>query len=230
MGELVGIGIYTAAEASRLLKVASRKINRWLCGHETNGRFYEPLWTPQVSLGDDQLYLGFRDLMEIRVAAAFIDLGIPALRVRSAIELARDAHSIEYPLSADSFRYAGREIFLRVFERDETGAERERLISTFRRQYVIQDVLRPLLKNIDFADDGSPRLWWPKGRAGHIVIDPLRAFGQPIDADTSVPTAILAAAAKHEGPEAAARNFEVPIAAVRRAISFEAGLAERLAA
>jgi len=230
MGELVGIGIYTAAEASRLLRLPSRKITRWLCGHNANGRVYAPLWHPQVDIGDDHLYLGFRDLMEIRVAAAFIGIGIPAQRVRAAIDLAREVHGIDYPLSADRFRYAGRDIFLRVFEEDETGAERERLLNTFKRQYEFEVVLRPLLKNIEFAEDGTPRLWWPNGRSGQIVVDPQRAFGQPIDVGSSVPTGVLAAAAKAEGLGGASRIYEVPVAAVKRAVVFEADLAQRLAA
>jgi hypothetical protein len=41
-------------------------------------------------LDDDQLILGFRDLMEVRVADAFIRAGVSAIRVRSAIQVAKE--------------------------------------------------------------------------------------------------------------------------------------------
>jgi uncharacterized protein (DUF433 family) len=86
------------------------------------------------------------------------------------------------------------------------------------------------LKNIDFVD-GIPSRWWPNGKQARIVVDPQRAFGQPIEADSSVPAAVLAAAAKAEGSEeAAAKVWSVPIAAVRRAVDFQKRFDQRLAA
>ena len=50
--DLVGIGLYTFAEADRLIRVPAPKIARWLRGHEANGLRYEALWRPQVDLGE----------------------------------------------------------------------------------------------------------------------------------------------------------------------------------
>jgi len=47
---------------------------------------------------------------------------------------------------------------------------------------------------------------------------------------TSVPTAALAAAARSEGIEKAAKTYDVSLASMRRAVDFEAELARRLAA
>lgn len=229
MSHLVGIGIYSPAEASRLVGVPAAKIRRWLNGHEANGKFYDPLWTPQARLEDGELFLGFRDLMEVRVAAAFIASGVPALRVREAICVARAEHGLDHPLSLDRFRYSGREIFLRVFERNENGEERERLLNTFRKQYAFKEVLEPALKHIEFTD-GKPSAWWPNGKSGLILLDPERAFGQPIDAKSSVPTTVLAVNAKANGAEATAKAFDVPLASVRRAVAFEDALHARMAA
>ena len=89
MAELIGIGLYTPAEAQRLLGVPSRKISRWLRGHRIRERDYPPLWTSQVGTDEGRLCLGFRDLMEVRVAAEFIRSGISPQRARAAIILAR---------------------------------------------------------------------------------------------------------------------------------------------
>jgi hypothetical protein len=61
--------------------------------------------------------------------------------------------------------------------------------------------------------------------------DPTRSFGQPIDADSSVPTAILAAAANQDaGVKGAARAYDVAEASVKHAVEFEAMMGQRIAA
>jgi uncharacterized protein (DUF433 family) len=229
--DLIGLGLYTPAEAGRLLRIAPAKISRWLRGHYIQNKFYPPLWTPEVSLGDDKIFLSFRDLMETRVADAFIRRGVSAIRVRAAIAVAQDVIGEARPLSTNRFRTDGREIFLHIIKEDEDGEKREQLLNLFRRQFEFNEILDPLLKTVDFSDSGNPLSWWPGGRDLHVVIDPSRAFGQPIDARSSVPTAVLAAAARQSGgPSAAARAYDVPETSVRHAVEFEAMMEQRLAA
>ena len=228
MDQLVGIGLYTPAEAARLSGVPAGKIVRWLSGHRIGNRHYEPLWLPQVDLDDDKVYLGFRDLMEVRVANALMRHKISAIRVRAAIEMAREIYGIDRPLSTENFKHNGRDIFMQVIERDANGEEREALINTFRRQYEFTAIMEPSLRNIEFDDAGTPRIWWPKGKGAKIVVDPERSFGQPIEVSSSVPTSILAAAGKSLGPQTAARAYDVSVPAVRRSMVFESEI--RLAA
>lgn len=230
MTELIGVGLYTPSEASQLLSIPGSKIRRWLLGHKANDRHYAPLWTPQVDLDDNRVYLNFRDLMEVRMVNAFIASGLSAQRVRSAIVLARSLLNRDYPLSTDRFRTDGRDIFLRVIDTDERGEERERLLNLFRKQYVFKQIVDPILKTIDFDGVGAPKVWWPAGRPAKVVVDPTRSFGQPIDYETRVPTAVLAAAAKLDGVKGAATAYAVPLSSVRRAIDFHGSIATRLAA
>lgn len=230
MANLIGKGLYTPAEAGRLLRVPPQKITRWLRGHSVKGKYYPALWKSEITLDDDQLILGFRDLMEVRVADAFIRAGVSAIRVRSAIQVAKEVIGSDHPLSTDRFRTDGREIFLRIIEMDDSGEESERLLNLFRRQYEFKGIVEPILKTVDFDDEGEPQQWWPNGRRLNIVIDPERSFGQPIDAETSVPTAILASFAEVQGIEATAKAYEVPETSVRRALEFENMLSERKAA
>lgn len=230
MDKLIGVGLYTPAEAGRLLHIPAAKIARWLRGHQVGERGYEPLWTSQVDIDDGRTYLGFRDLMEMRVADRFISLGVSPQRIRAAIRSAREIIGEDRPLSTDRFRTDGRDIFFRVIELDERGEEREHLLNLFRRQYEFKQVIEPLLKTIEFDERGTPSRWWPSGRRASILVDPTRSFGQPIDAVTSVPTAVLAAAGRLEGIERAAHAYDVPQASVKRAIEFESTLEERAAA
>lgn len=230
MDRLIGVGVYTPAEASRLIHVPSPKITRWLRGHRIEGHEYKPLWKSQIDLSDGCVYLGFRDLMEARIADKFIGYGMSPQRVRTAIQLAQKILGEERPLSTDRFRTDGRDIFLSVVDTDEKGEERERLLNLFRQQYEFKQIIDPLLKNIDFDGDGAPYQWWPLGRRGQIVVDPARSFGQPVDAATSVPTAVLAAAGRSNGIENAARFYDVPPISVKRSMAFEETMELRAAA
>lgn len=229
--DLIGTGLYTPAEAGRLIHVRSQKISRWLKGHKIGDRHYPPLWRPEISLGDERIFLGFKDLMEVRVADAFIDIGVSAIKVRAAIDLAREIIGRDHPLSTNRFRTDGREIFLHVFEEEGDEEDKARLLNLFRRQYEFRSVIEPILTTVDFGADGSPAIWWPAGRKSNIIIDPQRAFGQPIEATSSVPTAVLAKAAEQTGGiAAAAKSYDVTEASVRAAVEFESSMERRLAA
>jgi uncharacterized protein (DUF433 family) len=216
---LVGIGLYTPAEAERLIRVPAQKIARWLRGHKIGNKWYEPLWKPQIDIEDEGVFLGFRDLIEIRVAHAFMDYGVSAVRVRRAIEVARRDFGLDHPLSTTRFKTDGRTIFLEIAE--EEGRD-PRLLELFSKQYAFKQIIAASLKDLDFDDRVVPSRWWPRGRSKGIVVDPNRAFGRPVEATTGIPTAILANAAQAEGSvEQAAKVWSVAPAAIRAAVEFE---------
>jgi hypothetical protein len=219
--KLIGIGLYTPADASRLSGIPAAKLTRWLRGYTVKGREHPKLWASQIDLGDDRTYLGFRDLMEARVADRFIALGISPQRIRKAIALAQDMIGEQRPLSTNNFRTNGQTIFLRTTDTSEDGEERAQLIDLFKRQYSLISILDPLLKDVDMDDLGLPAQWWPHGRSKKILVDPQRSVGQPVDEESNIPTFILAQAAKYRGIDAAARDYEVPKSTIRRAVEFE---------
>ncbi|KRE21383.1 hypothetical protein ASE66_28535 [Bosea sp. Root483D1] len=220
---LIGLGLYTPAEAARLIKVPAAKLTRWLKGHGSGNRTYPPLWHGQVDLHDDKLYLGFLDLVQSRMASAFIAAGLSPQKVRRALILARELIEHDHPFATSRFRTDGRTLLLEALGEDEDDRP---LVDLFKRgQYVMHKVIEPSLKGIDFDTDIAAR-WWPRGRASDIVLDPARQFGQPIIESVGIPTSILSAAAEAEGSVTrAARLFRVSTAAVQRAVDFEHGLA-----
>lgn len=216
---LFGIGLYTPAEAARLTGIPAGRLSRWLRGHDAKGRHYDPLWKPQVDIGDDRVYLGFRDLMEARTVAAFAESGLSPQFIRRAIGLARELIDDSHPLSTRRFKTDGRTIFLEVAK--EEGAEDASLIDIVRRQYTFRQIIERSLKDVEF-DGIAPVRWFPANRQAGIVVDPARSFGQPIDDKTGIPTAVLAAAAKAEGGiKEAAGAWDVDAGTIRRAIAFE---------
>jgi uncharacterized protein (DUF433 family) len=221
---LVGVGLYSPTEAAVLTNVPSRKIRRWLQGHVIGGKEYPRLWTSYLEKLDiESLHLSFLDLVQLRVADAFIREGLTPQKVRRAIEYGAKIVSSDYPFANARFRTDGKTVILHVLDTEEGD---DRLIDLFKHgQYLMQKVIEPSLKGLEFDGDIAAR-WWPLGRGKGIVIDPKRQFGQPIDDATGVPTSILAQAAKAEGSAAqAAKLFMVPISSVNRAVAFELQLA-----
>lgn len=216
-GNLVGIGLYTPVEAQRLIGVPAGKISRWLRGHTIKGKQYKPLWQSQIDLDDERVYLGFRDLMEMRTAHAFMKAGVSAMMIRNAIMVARSLVDDDHPLSTTKFKTDGRSVFLEIVSTEDDP----KLLNIFSKQYAFQKIIEQSLRDVEFQGP-VPARWWPVTRAKHIVVDPSRSFGQPIDEVTGVPTAALAAAAKAEGSiDAAAKAWQVKAVTVRRAVEFE---------
>ena len=219
---LIGLGLYTPAEAQRLIGIPRSTLVRWLRGHDGARRFYEPLWNSRLDI-EDGTFLSFLDLVQARVAGALVGAGVSPQKVRAAIALAKEIVENDYPFASSYFRTDGKTVILQVLTEDED----ERLIDLFRGgQYVMKHVIEPSLRGLEFEDDIAAR-WWPFGKSSGILVDPKRQFGQPIEAESGIPTSVLAQAVKTEGSiEHAAQAYMIPPAAVRRAIHFE----ERLAA
>lgn len=228
--ELIGIGLYTASEAERLIAVPAARIRRWLLGHaylrDGQRHWSDPLWQPQVPRLGKDVELGFRDLLELRFVDAFLQAGLSLHAVRKALAVAREVTGLAHPFASARFQTDGRSIFLRVA--DELAGEQAEplLIDLLRRQYALGRVIEPSLKDLDFDADGAATRWWPMGKAKSVVLDPAHAFGRPMIAGTGVTTRTLADAVGVEGSvDQVAQLYEVPVASVREAVAFERRLA-----
>jgi uncharacterized protein (DUF433 family) len=215
---LIGIGLYTTSDASRLTGIPSGKLVRWLKGHGKRNRRYEPLWQQQVRLDDETVYLGFLDLVQARLASSFIKEGLSPQKVRRAIAFAKEMIQTEHPFATSRFRTDGKTLMLEVMNADEDG----RLVDLFKNgQYLLKKIIEPSLKGIEFEADFAAR-WWPSGRSSGVVVDPTRQFGQPIMDSVGIPTRVLSLAVVSEGSiTAAARAYCVTEATVRAAHDFE---------
>jgi len=222
---LLGIGLYTPVEAQRLTTIPAVRIRHWLRGYNVKGRSYPSLIEGQIDLGDGKLYLGFRDLIELKTLDAFKRLGLSTQSLRRAISEAKVLTEDNHPLSTTKFKTDGKAIFVEVI-RDEGETQ---LLDLFSKEYYFAKLIEKSLKHVDF-EDAVPVRWWPASRSKGIVIDPWRSFGQPIDDKTGVPTQVLAMAADAAGSfDKAARAWCIPVSTVRRAVEFEADLKKKAA-
>jgi hypothetical protein len=217
----IGHGIYSLSDAERLTRIPKARIRRWLEGYsydyQHSRRRSEPIVRADLSREMGELALTFADLMEVRFLDAFRDKGVSWREIRAAAERVGEFIESTHPFSNRRFRTDGRAILAEI-ERDGDL----QLLRIVKDQWEIHRIVAPfLLAGVDFDGRDEPRLWRPV-RGLRVVIDPLRSFGSPIAQDGSVPTRVLAAAARAErSARRAARVFRVPLRAVEDSVKFE---------
>jgi uncharacterized protein (DUF433 family) len=226
---LLGTGIYPLHQAARLVGAEPRAVRRWLKGY---GRKYkgervrsEPLWRTQLE--DENLpdeVIGFRDLLELRMVAAFVRHGVDLKVIRATVDAAAQNFGSSYPLTNQKFLTDGRRIFLDAIEQ-ATG--QARMIDVLKKQFVFADIIKPsLYAGIEYGSDGARR-WYPESRRKVVVLDPSLQFGTPVIAEAGVPTDTIHASYLAEGGDAAmvARVFDIAPKMVLAAVTFEQRLA-----
>lgn len=206
---VLGLGLYPLQEAARLVQLDGQTVRRWAEGYPYRYQGERrvssgvmPLTLPRAGQAQD---LTFAELLTLRLVRAFRQhkLGLPTIK-RVAERAARD-FDLDTPFISKRFRTDGRKVFIEmqaeVPANDEAGIpRREReLIEVLTGQRAFADVVEPsLFANVDWHEDLASR-WWPLGRGRSVNLDPRVMFGAPRVADTSVPTAALAAAVRAEG-------------------------------
>jgi uncharacterized protein (DUF433 family) len=220
------IGIYTVSDAARLTGVSTGRIRRWLRGYRYRSRkkayASPPLWQGQWEPIDHSLALGFLDLIEIRFVDTFLKAGISWTTLRQARDRAQEIFKVAHPFCTNRFVTDGREVFVELHRR--TGEPS--LIEIVKRQAVFAQIIKPFLKDLEFAEGTGLVRWWPLGEKRLVVLDPTRNFGRPIVARHGVPTEVLANAARVSGSLAeVSRWYEVPLQEIEDAIEFERSLA-----
>ena len=221
----LGTGVYPLRQAARLVGTDSTAVRRWVLGYKRQGQAYSPLWKPELAdAGLGEPVVSFRDLLELRLVAAFVGHGVGLRVIRATAEFARREFGTDYPLSSRRFLTDGKSIFL-----EAVAAEgNDELMDVPRRQLVFSTIIRPsLYEGIEY-EAGRARRWYPMGGSGKIVmLDPKVQFGTPIVASAGIPTDTLHAAFLAEGGErkAVARIYGVSPQEVDAAVRFETKLA-----
>jgi uncharacterized protein (DUF433 family) len=218
-----GVGVYSFADAARLIGTESRELRRWMKGYTTKRHGekheYEPLWHSQLSETEID-GIGFRDLIELRFVRLFVSAGVPLILIRQTIAELRERLGKEYPFTSTAFKTDGRRIFMDMLNENGDRA----LVDIVKRQDVMPKVIGPSLRDgVELNIDEEATRWYPLPKSKEVVLDPQRSFGQPILSDYGIPTIAIVEAVKAEGGNVkrVARIYEIPTAAVRRAMAFE---------
>ncbi|HMJ64941.1 MAG TPA: hypothetical protein VK615_06295 [Candidatus Binatia bacterium] len=219
-------GIYTIPYASRLTKVSAGRMRRWLRGYryhdrDKTTRSLPPLWEGQWQPIDHTLALGFLDLVEIRFVDAFLKAGVTWTTLHRARARAKELFKVSHPFSTNRFVTDGREILLET----DGQSEQPSLLDIIPRQQVFAAIVKPLLRDLEYAG-GTVVRWWALGTDRGVVLDPTRNFGRPIIARHGFPTEVLShAAGASDSVNEVASWFELAERDVEDAVEFERQLA-----
>ena len=216
---LVGIGLYTPAEASLYTGIPAADIRRWLFGYTAHGVQYPGILNSELADLNEGV-LGFHDLLEIRFVHAFRQHGVSLQAIRNASQQAKELFNQAYPFTCKRFQTDGRSIFATVLS--ETGDES--LLDLIKRQYAFEQVIKPsLYEGIDYTESEAAQRWYPVKSSKAIVLDPSRNFGKPVLTAAGIDTATIFSAYKTEGKDTkrVALLYEISTAAVEAAVHFE---------
>lgn len=209
----MGTGIYTVAEAARLLQVSSRKVTGWADKY-VHHRDGEKRISPPV-LDRERAQPGlltFHDLIELYFVREFRKAGVSLPQIRDAAKILRNEWNTAYPFALQKIAVApGGHL-----------VEREELRTVLGRQQVF-DFARQFFRDVDFDAEGLATAWHPLGKDHLVVLDPKRAFGAPIDIRSGVRTDVLYRMfiAEDHDAEVVAQWYEVAPEAVEHAVRFE---------
>ncbi len=233
---LVGVGIYTRAEAARLLGLSPGRVASWVRGYRytwgpkerrKHGRQPAVIQT-DLPIVDSTIAISFLELMELKVVRRFRNEGIPLQTVRVAWQHAARAFDTQHPF-ADRRVFTDRgKIFMAV--EDDRQKVPQLVLEISSRQRPFQLVAGPIfaesLQEVEFDDKTNlVTQWWPLGRDVPIVLDPRIAFGAPVVAGTRIPTSTLALYTIGNSVPAVADAFSLEPSQVDAAVGFEAELA-----
>jgi uncharacterized protein (DUF433 family) len=212
----VGVGLYSIAEASRILRAPPSSIHRWA--------------SPALGLvpryfDSDEKTITFLELMELQFVRMFRAEGVSLQTIRKASLAAGKKYDTSYPFCVKRFDTDGKTIFATLVSKE---SDQEVIEDLKRGQLVFQEILKPFFRKLEYRGSIEPARFWPNEKAGRIVLDPARKFGKPIEAETGIPTrTIYDAVNAGEGHShaAVAHWFGIPVSAVDAAVNFERSLA-----
>lgn len=211
----LGVGIYSVAEAARLVGVQPGKVRRWI--------------DPEVGIVKRQFpveesTLSFLELVELHFIKMFRSGGMSLQAIRQAADVAGRKFRSDYPFAIRRFDTDGKTIFA-TLQSEET--DRVVVEDVLKGQRVFEGIMRPFFLKLDYHKNREALRFWPRKKTGRIVLDPVRKFGKPIDDETGVQTcALYKAVLANEGNVAMVADwFDVPKKAVQAAVAFEESMA-----
>ncbi len=220
---VLGNGIYTYAEAARLLEIKPQRLSRWFVGGRTRrGPVLESTYAQAVGL---ERTISFLDLIEALVATKLRAKGVSLIAIRKAHTTLVDILDTPWPFAHGRLCTDGKRVFVHIAEKSKDEA----LIDAIQRQHVFPEVILPYLKRVDYSKETRLAERWHIAKG--IVVDPQLRFGKPIVEKAGIATSVLASAyrANCSDAELVADWYGVSPRAVDLAVAFEERLRRKVA-
>lgn len=222
----LGVGLYTIPEAARIVGVSPARLRRWLQGYKYRDRISEPVIHRRLPELRDYGVLTFLDLVELLLVSQYRKKGVSLHVIRENAKIVSDRVKADHPFAVERFHRIGHDLIAATAARDP-HFQPQRIYEDLRKnQLVLFEVAEAFIDHLEYSGNLA-RQYWPLGKGRKVVLDPARAFGQPTDPDTSVPThALYGMFRAGDSAEDVARSFKVNLDAVYAAIEYEQLLAQ----
>lgn len=197
----IGTGIYTPGEAASLLNERPETVSRWAWGYSRTRneerKAHPPLITTELPVVDGQKALTFVEVIELLYIRAFERAGVSWKHIKEAARVAARMFSTDHPFALRQLYVDPGSLYGAMRERDGS----ESLVQLVGHgQHEMPHLVKPYLDQIEFDVNDVARRWWPMGKAGGIVVDPMKAFGAPVVEEVGIRARSLAAAYDAELP------------------------------
>lgn len=218
---ILGLGIYTPAEAAFYARVMTQTMNRWIYGDKRGDRVIDP----QIRNPDEKVvtFLDFVQSLAIREIRGRHK--VPLDKIRDAVVLARE-RNIQYPFAVQHTAF--------LFSDGESKGHGEIVLDIngqmiqasgdARKNIIIKDVAQLYLKDLKFSPEtglAEEYVAWTDIEGRQIVMNPKIRFGEPIVKDVGYTAQSLWEAYEIEGGiEAAANAYGVENAYIELSLRY----------
>ena len=218
--EVLGKGVYSVAEAARLTRLRTQRVNEWFRGRESASRIFTPLFQSDYPVVHEEYAISFLDLIELNIGGKLRESGVSMQYLRKVYRHLRGDFG-EHPFCQREVYVGDKKIFTRGLNREEGSS----VIEAMTRQAYFDKIILPFLQKIDYDDVTNLAARWRI--ADLIVVDPAIRFGKPIVDGVGIATSVLLKSyyANMEDAELVASWFGVEPRHVLAAVEFENQLA-----
>ena len=208
----IGQGIYTAADASRILKVPYAKANYWF-SYYAKQRFASTAHHIYHFKIKDTVAVNFLTLIEMLVFYTLKEKGIRTSQIVKAHTVMSEFLNTPHPFAKEEIYIDGKSLLF--------GSDEQLLTADTRLQSVIIQVLKPFISKIKFNDEKMARKFYPLGKNKTIVVNPENQFGQPVIEGTNILTqTIYNLVRAGETKKSIAKLYDLNINQVNDALEF----------
>lgn len=209
------IPLYTVAEAARFLGVSPSTLSTWARGYVRRPPARRIVRAAPViaSVEAHRNFpsIPFVGLAEGMVIAAFRRAGVSLQHIRKAVDVLEREIALDHALASRRLYLNGPVILYDYADREDE--ELAGLTEVVSQQRVFSPVVKAYLERIEYDPNGwAAKIASPVTPRPVVVVDPRRAFGQPIFVHGAAPVESVMSRLKAGEPRIdVARDFGVPI-------------------
>lgn len=218
---------YSIAQTGRLADMPRWTVRRYLKGYRyevSPERSSEKRFQPGVveQSRPDIPYASFLDLIDLLFVKEFLRRGFSLQFLRRALKEAKEYLGSRH-FARSVFWTSSHDIILQL------PVEGHMIALMTGGQHAIPQIVSKLSDKLDFeeiTEYGFVRRWYPLGKKGKIVIDPLISFGRPTLIGRGVATSNIydLYLGENKSMPLTSEWFNIPIPEIKAAVHFEHGL------